>query len=155
MVRRQQEHDLTILMRALGPLTEPQLQIFFVLQSMISRFNPTGPALVDADIAEAAAAVATSFETAARGVLYEQTAISPSAEALRRELKTFLATLEGGKGVRFEREVAIVLRGIERGARHEISEIGEGALSYLTLIARILHQRPPDRERAGSRIILP
>jgi hypothetical protein len=157
-VKRQQEQDLAVLLTALGRLSEAQLQIFFVMHTFISRFKPDGLPLADADVAEAAGALATSFETASRGVLYEQQSPSPAAEALRRELKSFLAKLasdSGAGGSRFEREVAVVLRGIERGAKHEATGIGTGPVDYLTLVARILHERPPDPAQGSSRIILP
>ena len=157
-VKRQQEQDLAVLLTALGRLSEAQLQIFFVIHTFISRFQPDGLSLVDADVAEAAGALAASFETAARGVLYEQQAAAPGAEALRRELKVFLAKIaaeSGAAGSRFEREVAVVLRGVERGAKHDAPGIGTGAVDYLTLVARILHERPPDARLASSRLILP
>lgn len=155
-VKRQQEHDLSALLGALGRVSEPQLQIFFVLHTFISRFKPDGLGLTDADVADAAGALATSYETASRGVLYEEQLPSPSGEALRRELKQFLARLAGENGgSRFEREVSTVLRGIERGARHQAPGIGDGSVDYLTLVSRILHERPPDATQASSRIILP
>ena len=155
-VKRQQEQDLAVLLTALGRLSEMQLQTFFVLHTFISRFKPAGLTLTDADVAEAAGALATSFETASRGVLYEGSVASPAGEALRRELKAFLAKLAGdADDSRFEREAAVVLRGIERGARHDSPGIGDGPLDYLTLVARILHERPPDTSPLASRIILP
>jgi hypothetical protein len=158
VVKRQQDRDVAVLLTALGRLSEPQLQIFFVLHTFISRFKHDGVPLSDADVAEAAGALATGFESAAKGILYEQQASAPAAEALRRELSAFLAKLaseSGAGGTRFEREVAVVLRGIERGARHEAEGIGTGPVDYLTLVARILHERPPDAAQASSRIILP
>lgn len=155
VVKRQQEQDVTVLMGALGPLSEPQLQLFFVIHTFISRFAPpAGGRLTDADVAQAAGALAASFETASRGVLYEQTAASAPGEALRRELKAYLAQIAGQGGTRFEREAAVVLRGIERGAGHQSPGLGSGDLDYLTLVARILHERPPDAV-ASSRIIIP
>jgi hypothetical protein len=158
VVKRQQEQDLSVLLGALGRLSEAQLQIFFVLQTFIARFRPEGVTLSDADVADAAGALATSFETASRGVLYEQQVTAPAAESLRRELKAFLAKLaeeSGAAGSRFDREVATVLRGIERGARHDAPGMGTGPMDYLTLVARILQERPPEAAQRGSRIILP
>jgi hypothetical protein len=157
-VKRQQEEDLAVLLTALGRLSEPQLQMFFVIHTFIARFKAGALPLTDADVADAAGALATSFETASRGVLYEQPSSSPAGEALRRELKLFLAKIageSGAAGTRFEREVAVVLRGIERGAKHDAPGIGTGAVDYLTLVSRILHERPPDATQAASRIILP
>jgi hypothetical protein len=153
-VKRQQEHDLMTLMGALGALSEVQLQMFFVLHTSISRFARS-TSITDGDVAEAVAALAGTFETASRGVLYEQAASSPSAEALRRELKTLLERMGDQRGARFDREVVPVLRGIERGARHEAAGIGSGPIDYLSLVARILHERPPDAGSGASRIIIP
>jgi hypothetical protein len=160
VVKRQTEQDLVVLMGALGRISEPQLQVFFVIHTFISRFRPEGMGpLVDADVAEATGALAATFETAAKGVLYEQQAASVVAESLRRELKTFLAQIAAdastgvGRGTRFEREVAMVLRGVERGARHEAPGIGPGPIDYLSLVARILHERPPAAAPRSSIII--
>lgn len=165
LVRRRQEQDLTLLLAALGPMSEPQLEMFFILQTAISGFAgknkgvasldrplTPGPPLTDANVAEAAAALATSFESAGKGVLYEPQCAASAAEALRRDLKAFLAQVEAqpdrGTGMkvnatRFEREVAVVLRAIERGAKHESEGSTAGPSDYLALVARILHQRPP------------
>ena len=156
MVKRQQEQDLAVLVTALGRVSETQLQFFFVIHALIARFTPEGLPVTDADVADAVGALATSFETASRGVLYEGQASSPTAEALRRELKNHLAKLaDDAESSRFQRELSVVLRGIERGARHEAEGIGDGPVNYLTLVSRILQERPPNAAQAGSRIILP
>jgi hypothetical protein len=154
-VKRQQERDLSSLIGSLGRVSEGQLQLFFLLHTFISRFKADGERpLVDADVAEAAAALADSFETAGRGVLYERQAASPTAETLRRELKTFLAEVGRGGGSRFEAQAAEVLRGIERGASHEGAGTGDGPQAYLSLVARILHERAP-APASGTSIIIP
>lgn len=155
-VKRQQEQDLSVLVGALGRVSEGQLQTFFVIQTFITRHRPDGGVpLTDSDVAAATGALATSFETASRGVLFEPQATSPGAESLRRALKTFLAEAAGGRGSRFESEIAAVLRGIERGASHQAPGIGSGPVDYLALVARILHEPLPAAADAGSRIILP
>jgi hypothetical protein len=157
VVKRQQEADLTVLMGALGRVSEQQLQLFFLIQSFVTRFSAKADGigrLVDADVAEAAGAIAASFETAGRGVLYEHQATSPTGEALRRELNEFLAQIGKGAGARFERMAAEVLRGIERAARHETPGVGDGTLDYLSLAARIMQERPPEAQRT-SPLILP
>jgi hypothetical protein len=158
-VKRQQESDLTVLMAALGRVSEPQLQLFFLIQTSILKFHASvrsqGMAtMTDADVAEAAGAVAATFETAARGVVYEHHAQSMTAEGLRRELTTVLGEVGRGGGSRFEREAAEVLRGIERGAAHETLPPGAGPLDYLSLVARVL-QTPQPAAGATSSIILP
>jgi hypothetical protein len=159
VVKRQQEADLLVLTKTLGRVSEGQLQLFFLLQTSILRFNnadrPQGlPGIADADVAEATGALAATLETAGRGVLYEHQSTSVVAESLRREIKTLLDQVGRGGGSRFEREAAEVLRGIERGARHDALGPGAGAQDYLSLVARVLQERPPAAKEATS-IILP
>ncbi|MGQ0735119.1 MAG: hypothetical protein ACT4QD_15890 [Acidobacteriota bacterium] len=152
-VKRQQEQDVAVLTAALGPLPEDHLPLFFALHSFIARYEPpAGTRLVDADLAEAATAIASSFETAGRGVLYEHTATSPTGEALRRQLTAFLGQIGRGGGSRFERAAAAVLRGMARGAAHEVAGLADGPVAYLTLVARITREAPP--EARGPSVLL-
>jgi hypothetical protein len=158
-VKRQQESDLTVLMAALGRVSEPQLELFFLIQTAILKFHAgartQGTAtLTDADVAQAAGAVAATCETAARGVVYEHQAQSMTAEGLRRELTTVLGEVGRGGGSRFEREAAEVLRGIARGAAHETLPPGAGPVDYLSLVARVLQTPQPSAGTSPS-IILP
>jgi hypothetical protein len=145
VVKRQQEHDVAILLPTLHALTERQHQLFFLFQSVIARHTPEGFArLVDDDVAEAAGAVAATFETAARGVIYEHAVASRPGQRLAAEMKMMLADMQK-QGVRvYEQEAAIVLRAIEKGAR-ETRNVEPGDASYLTLMARLLQ-----RNRAGA-----
>ena len=80
VVRRRQERDVEQLLPTIRHLTERQYQIFFLFHSLIARFTPHGfTRLVDADVADAASAVAATLETAARGVIYEHTPQGPPA----------------------------------------------------------------------------
>lgn len=153
-VKRQQAEDAAALIESLGPVSERQLELFFLLQTFVLRFQPPdGTPLADADVADAAGAAAASLETAHRGVIYEHQASSPRAEALRRELRGFLAEIVRSAGAHVERDAVAVLRGIERGARHEGAS-DAGHRSYLTRIARVLKE-PPSRSSAGGAIIMP
>jgi hypothetical protein len=157
-VRRQQEHDLSTLIASMGRrLTEPQLQIFFLLASVIVRYRPEGlVTLVDSDVADAAGAMAGTLEAAARGLIAEIAGASPGSEGLRRQIDALLADLGKGGGARYARDATEVLRGIERGAKHESPGVGYGSGDYLTLLRRVLP--PPPGEETGpaaSAIILP
>ena len=138
VVRRRQERDVEQLLPTIRHLTERQYQLFFLLHTLIARFTPSGfTRLVDVDVADAAAAVAATLETAARGVIYEHTPSGPPAQALATELKTMLAQMRE-QGVKvFDREAAIVLRAIEQGAR-ATPEPSEGPTRYVDLVARLL-----------------
>ena len=157
VVKRQIDADVTVLMATIGRLSEQQLQLFFLLQSMVISYKPEGLAtLMDGDVALAAGALAGSLETASKGVIFEESTGSVVAEGLRRALKPVIDEVTKGGGSRVEREVALVLRGIERGASHHGGHIPDGARSYLDLVARVFQQRPqPAAEPPKPLIVLP
>jgi hypothetical protein len=150
VVRKQQEHDLTILIGALGRRpSEMQLQLFFLMASVITRYRPEGLlSLADGDVADAAAAMAGTLEAAGRGVIAELAAGNPLSEGLRRRIDDFLAEIGKKGGPGFGRQAAEVLRGIERGARHDAPGLGNEPNAYLALLARII---PPPPEEAPAR----
>jgi len=159
VVKRQQDHDVAILLPTLHGLTERQHQLFFLFQSLIARHTPEGfSRLLDDDVAEAAAAVAATLETAARGVIYDHAAQALPAQRLASEMKAMLADMQK-QGVRvYDREAAIVLRAIEKGAR-ETRKVEPGDASYLTLMARLLQRNrtgaQPSPEPPRSSLIIP
>lgn len=156
VVKKQIDADVTVLMATIGRLSEQQLQLFFLLQSMVLSYQPEGLArLTDADVALAASALASSLETASKGVIFEESTGSVVAEGLRRALKPVIDEVSKGGGSRAEREVAFVLRGMERGARHEGHHIPSGDASYLELVGRVFQQRPKAGEAAKPLIVLP
>jgi hypothetical protein len=143
VVKKQIDADVTVLMGTIGRLSEQQLQLFFLLQSMVLSFKPEGLArLTDGDVALATAALASSLETASKGLIFEESTGSMVAEGLRRALKPAIDEVAKGGGSRAEREVALVLRGMERGARHEGNLIPPGETTYLELVGRVFQQRP-------------
>ncbi len=86
--KRQHEHDVTLLMPAMAEMTDRQSRFFFLFQSIVAR-HPSDALrpLVDADVAEAADSVARTLDTASRGVIYESTPQSLTAQELARELR--------------------------------------------------------------------
>lgn len=158
VVRRQQEHDIAVLIGAMGRRpSEMQLQLFFLMASLVTRFRPDGLMSVgDADIADAAAAMAGTLEAAGRGVIAELPGSNPLSEGLRRKIDGFLAEVGKQGGPRFGREAAEVLRGIERGARHEAPGLGDEPNPYLALLNRVMPPAPEEQASApGSPIIIP
>jgi hypothetical protein len=156
VVVRQQERDLGVLLPTIQELTERQHQLFFVFQSLIQRHKPEGfGRLIDADVAEAAATMAATLETASRGVIYEHTAQSVTAQRLANELKALLAEMRQQGAKIYDHEAAIALRAIERGARERRGEDN----AYLTLMSRLLRQNraaePAPAPEPTSSLILP
>lgn len=131
-------------------LTERQYELFFVFQSLITRHRPEGLArLVDADVAEAAAAMAATIETAARGVIYEHAAQTHPAQSLARALKALLEQIRQQGATVYDGEVAITLRAIEQGAR-TLRAPTEGETAYLDLVSRVLQVNPAQAERGDA-----
>ena len=142
-------------MATVGRLSEQQLQLFFLLQSLVLSYKPDGLAKVtDADVAEATGALATALETSSKGVIFEEAATSLPAEGLRRAIKPVIDEIIKGSGTRAEREVALVLRGMERGAKHEGGIIPPGDTTYLELVGRVFQQRPQAPKPADKPLIV-
>lgn len=155
VIKKQIDQDLNILMATVGRLSEQQLQLFFLLQSMVLSYKPDDlTTVVDGDVAQAAGALAATLETSSKGLIFEEAASSVPAEGLRRALKPVIDEIIKGGGVRAEREVAIVLRGIERGARHEGGFITDGEKSYLELVSRVFQKRPQSARPTDKPLIV-
>ena len=119
--------------------------------------------LLDEDVASASGAVASTLETAGRGVIYEHQAQSVVAQRLARELQAAIAELREKGATIYDGEAAITLRAIERGARDAKAD-GTAPTAYLDLMARLLQANRAARVaatgeapegRAPSPIILP
>jgi hypothetical protein len=159
VVKKQQEQDVAVLLPTINHLTERQHQLFFLIHSVIASHKPdTLSRLLDDDVAQAAAAVAATLETAGKGVLYEHTPASLPAQRLAREITAMLAEVRARGTKIYDGEVAIALRAIERGAR-DTQKQAVGETAYISLIGRLLHvrSRPATEEAAkpASSLILP
>ncbi len=155
-IKRQHETDLRTLMAALGPMTEGQLQLFFLIQSYLLKPAPAGtPRPVDREVADAATAVAATLETASRGVIFEHRADTINGQRLAAELRTVLEEAGRGGGSRFEREAAAVPRSVASAAG-QLSGADPGSRHYLDLVARVLREGAPEAPPAPeSSILLP
>jgi hypothetical protein len=130
-------------------LTERQHQLFFLFQSVIARTRPDGLArLIDSDVADACAAAAATIETAAKGVLYEHQPASRPAQKLAGELSALLAQVREHGATVYDREAAIALRAIEKGARSLTRPDDDSA--YLSLMARLLQVNEAARQAEAA-----
>ena len=151
VVRRQQEVDVAALLPSMAGLTERQHQLFFLFQSVIARSRPEGFArLTDEDVAEAASSCAATIETAAKGVLYEHIPTTLPAQKLAGELQALLAEVRQHGATVYDREAAIALRAIERGAR-ELTRPGEPT-AYMSLMGRLLQVNKAAEASQGSEV---
>jgi hypothetical protein len=161
-VKRQQERDVAVLLPSIRDLNERQHQLFFLFHTAIARHHPQGfTRLVDEDIEQAAAAVAATLETSARGVIYEHAPSSLPAQRLATDLTALLGQIRAQGGTVSDAEAAIALRAIEHGARNA-KKAGDGSDTfYASLIARLLQVRraqssgPQESGKATSSLIVP
>ena len=99
-------------------LSERQARLFLMLAALTSRHRPEAfQTLMDADIAEAAGALAATLETAGRGIVYEHRPTSSVATRLMTELKGMVDEVVKNAGSALERDAAIALRRIEHAAK--------------------------------------
>src|SRR5574338_166049 len=91
-VHRQQQRDAAFLVAAMQDLSEPQRELLLVLLGVLRSHEPGAlQPLGDEDVADAAATLASTLETAARGVIYEHQSQSLPAQRL---VGTFRSALD-------------------------------------------------------------
>jgi hypothetical protein len=161
--RRQHERDVQTLAPALRDLTESQTELFFLLFTFLAGHRTDAFARVrDEDVADCAGSLAATFETAARGLIYEHRPGTLPAQRLASDLRTFLGELAKSGRTFQERDAAVVLRRIEAGAREALKIPGGDGGVYLALVqraARSLQASEPEQARTASagepRLIVP
>jgi hypothetical protein len=159
---RQHQRDVGLLVQFMRDFSERQSQVFFLITTFLARYEPAElQSLVDDDVAEATAALAATFETSARGVIYEHRPASLPAERLVSALKPALLDTGNGLGSSFERDAAVVLRRVEDAVR-EIRALDQtNRRAFLDLLGRVI-TTPTEREAEAAsasppepRIIVP
>lgn len=155
---RQQQRDIALLLHYMRDFSEGQSQLFLMAGAFIAGYQPPELLpLLDDDVAGAAGALAATFETAARGVIYEHRPASATAERLAAALKPLFENARGNQGSVFERDAAVVLRRIE-GAVGEIRGLAPGnRRPFLDLLHRMMQKSDPSpkTESEPSRLIVP
>jgi hypothetical protein len=141
---RQQQRDFSLLMEVMRDFNERQSQLFFLILTFLVRYDPPQlQPLIDDDVGEAAAALAATFETASRGVIYEHRPASLPAERLMSALKPLLAEVGAGGGSAFERDAAVVLRRLEDAARDARAVEQENRRALLDVVGRVISRGVP------------
>jgi hypothetical protein len=152
--QRQHELDVALLLPAMAGFTDRQSRFFFLFQSILVRHreDPLRP-LLDADIADGAAAAAGTLETSARGVIYEQRPASLTAREIVTVFRQAFDEVAGqtqGPRTPLERDAARALRGIEEGARRVGPLAGDPRTGFLALVRRLMGRPGP-----GAGLVLP
>jgi hypothetical protein len=173
VVQRQQELDRAMFLPLLQGFSERQARLFLMLAALVSKHQTEAlQRLVDDDIAQAAEALASTLETAGRGIVYEHRPASLAAARLMSELKAMVDEVVKNAGSALERDAAIALRRLEQAAKamsgvppsrpERFDETGSTTpqSELQNLFARVL-AAPPDADKQepasspASSIILP
>jgi hypothetical protein len=140
---RQQQRDLSQIVHFMRDFNQRQSQLFFLIHSFVAGYQPPElQPLVDEDVAEAVDAIASTLETASRGVIYDHRPASLPAERLATALKPVLTEAGKGAGSSFERDTAVVLRRIAESARELRAQEPDNRRVFLGLVGRVI--RKPD-----------
>ena len=165
IVQREQQRDVGALMHTMRNVSERQQQLMFLLLGIARRYEGDPlQSLLDADIAEAARSLASTLETANRGVIYEHQPATMAAQRLVTDWKGLfkdISSREGGDRL-VQRDGPVALRAIEQGATELGRILPGGDRAYLQLVARMLRPRPgeaqpgaPEEPPTASGLILP
>jgi len=129
-----------------------QTELFFLICAFIVRYEPPElHPLFDEDVAEGVGALASTFETASRGVIYEHRAASIPGERLSMALKAALADMGRNLGSAFERDAAGVLRRMATLVADVRAVEPENRRAFIEMIRRFVTAfPPPDDQRTGS-----
>jgi len=159
---RQHQRDVGLVVQFMRDLNQRQSQLFVLIATFLAGYKPQElHPLIDDDAVEATAALASTFETSARGVIYEHNPASLPAQRLVSALKPMILQA-GGSGVGgtpFERDAGVVLRRLADAAR-QARELEPGnRTAFLELLERVIRV-PPAAEEAPSdpaapRLIVP
>src|SRR5207244_8392014 len=145
VVVRQQHQDVSFVGQALRDFSDRQSELFFLIVSSLVKYQAPGlHSIVDDDVADAMAALAGTFETAARGVIYDHRPASLPAERLVAALKPIITEAGRGLGSSFERDAAAVMRRIADTTRDARAADQENRRAFLDLLGRVLTRTGPN-----------
>ena len=155
VVQRQQERDMLFVLPMMQGLTTRQQEVLVLIQGFLRTERPDAAGLADDDVARAARALAETYETASRGIIYEHVAALPAAARLGADIKALIERTRGQGVTISDADVAVALRRIERAAGTAGKLLPGGDAAFLGLLKRVLRDPGPadqsaSDERAGS-----
>jgi hypothetical protein len=141
-VLRQQQRDLDLFVRFVRDFSQRQSRLFLLISTFLVRYRPPDlQSCIDDDVAQAVEAMAATYETASRGVIYEHRPVSSPALRLSSALKPLLMEAAAGQSPisAFEREAAVVLRRVHEASREMAATDPGNPSAFLDLLKRLSH----------------
>jgi len=148
-VRRQHERDTASMAAMLEGLDERQQQLCWLVLQPVLAFADPFLTPTDADVAEAAAALAATYETAGKGLIYEHRAGSLVGQRLGADIRRVLAEAGIDSSRTLERDAAVVLRRVEAAARAAGRQGSAGPASLLEAVRRVSREAEREARTAG------
>ncbi len=158
VIVRRQRLDVGLVLRFSRDLNERQRRLFmFIAMFIVGYQSPHTTALLDVDVIEATRALAATFETSARGLIYEHRPESVPAERFANTLKAALGDALKTVTRSAESEVAVVLRGFETIAREAQSADAPNPRALVELLGRVIRPGEPHTpaQPEAPRLIVP
>jgi hypothetical protein len=147
-VQRRRERDVRFLLPLIQDLRDTQYRLLLAFQATILKHARSAlPSPNDQDVCDAAGTLASTLETARKGIIYEHQTASLPAQRIAGELRALMGQIEREGPVKgLERDAAAVLRRIEQGAREAAAAFAEdGDRAYLALLGRMMADAAADR----------
>jgi len=148
---RQQQRDMGLIVRFMRDFSHRQSQLFLLVTTFLVRYEaPELQRPVDEDVVEAMGALASTFETASRGVIYEHRPASLAAGHLMAALKPVLAEAGHGGGTPFERDAVVVLRRVADAVAEVRAVEADNRRAFLDLLGRAIHATDGEERPAAT-----
>ncbi|HMD33378.1 MAG TPA: hypothetical protein VKH42_00355 [Vicinamibacterales bacterium] len=139
VVVQQQHRDVAFVAHAIRDFSDRQAELFFLVATTLAKHEPAAlQPLIDDDVVDAVTALAGTFETSSRGVIYEHRAASLPAGRLVAALKPVVTEAGRGLGSSFERDAASVLRRIAEAAPDARTADPSNRRAFLDALGRVL-----------------
>ena len=113
--------------------------------------------ITDNDVQQAAAALAQTYETASRGILYEHSPTSVTGQRLAKEISDFIEAKRSDGTRLSDIDLAVAMRRLETAAQTAKTSLGRdddpdsvSDTSYLSLLRRVL--KDPDADSVTTKV---
>lgn len=150
VVQRQQERDVLFAIPMVQGLTDRQQHLLVLIQGVLRADRPDAAGLTDDDVARAARALADTYETASRGIIYEHAAATAAAERLGAHIKALIEHARGEGAAISDVDAAAALRRIERAAGDAGKALPGGETACLDWLKRTFRDPGPAEQPAAE-----
>ena len=128
-----------------------------MVQSLLRIDRNNVRSITDNDVQQATAALAQTYETASRGILYEHSPPSVTGQRLAKEISDFIEAKRSDGARLSDIDLAVAMRRLETAAQTAKTSLGRdddpdniSDTSYLALLRRVL--KDPDADSATAKV---